>query len=106
MTTVPGCKIPQNYPTTSTCRLAVLHGVAVCDGKVLLDPGVEFGHVADLGIIVEDDVGLLFRQKRIVLFKTRVAVGARDDGRLRDGQRAVCHQKAEAVLAWSTLLPA
>ena len=76
----------------------MLHGVAVCDGKVLLDPGVEFGHVADLGIIVEDDVGLLLRQKRIVLFKTRVAVGARDDGRLGDGQRAVCHQKAEAVL--------
>ena len=76
----------------------MLYGVAVCDGKVLLNPGVEFGHVADLGIIVEDDVGLLLRQKRIVLFKTRVAVGARDDGRLRDGQRAVCHQKAEAVL--------
>ena len=76
----------------------MLHGVAVCDGKVLLDPGVEFGHVADLGIIVEDDIGLLLRQKRIVLFKTRVTVGARDDGCLRDGQRAVCHQKAEAVL--------
>ena len=77
---------------------AVLHGVAVGDGKMLLKPGVERGHVADLGIIVEDDAGLLFGQHGVILFKPGVTVGAGDDRCLRNGQGAVRHQKAEAVL--------
>lgn len=87
----------------------MLHGVAVCDGKVLLDPGVEFGHVADLGIIVKDDVGLLFRQKRIVLFKR----GSLSVPEMTDACATVSVPSAIrkprpccSPMAWSTLLPA
>ena len=78
-------------------------GVAGGDGKVFFDPGMERGHIAHFGFIIQNHIGTLLGQFLIILDEPRVAVGTGDDGRLTDGQGSSRHHKAKAVLLANSL---
>ena len=78
-------------------------GVAGGDGKVFFDPGMERGHIAHFGFIIQNHIGTLLGQFLIILDEPRVAVGTGDDGRLTDGQGTARHHKAKAVLLANSL---
>ena len=58
---------------------------------------MEGGHVPNLVVIVEDDVGDLFRQFLIIPDEPGIAVGARNDGGLSHGEGALIHHESATV---------
>ena len=72
-------------------------GVALRDGDIFLNPCVELCHIADLVLIVQDDVGQFFRQFLVVLNEPGVAVGTRNHRGLRNGEGSLVQHESAAV---------